>query len=69
MCDCIKFVNEKAAEENTKLVTTIPWHKGDPVRILLAVEKIDTKKRKGPAHLMGAYCPFCGEEVKKEETE
>jgi hypothetical protein len=65
MCDCIRMVNENNAFNNTKLVTTSPWYKDDPIHILLMVEKVDPKKRKGPIHLIGAYCPFCGQEITK----
>lgn len=66
MCDCIEMVNKKLEPRNTVLLTplmvVLPTGENDlRKRMMLATEKIDTKKRGLPIALFAAYCPVCGE--------
>jgi hypothetical protein len=62
-CPCVKLVNEKLAEFNTKLSQCLTFSMSDMTAasdLCIETEKIDTKKR-GPAKTVTpAYCPFCG---------
>ncbi len=61
-CDCMKLVNEKLASHNGRLATDfqIKADMGIKMRLLLATEKLDKKKRKPVPSVMASYCPFCG---------
>jgi hypothetical protein len=63
VCDCIDVMNGKLAEHNTKIVETFGFPRdGSPVymRPKIDVEKIESRKRVGPALAIPSYCPFCG---------
>jgi len=61
-CDCMKQVNEKLASHNGRLATGFQMtaDMGIKMRLLLATEKLDKKKRKPVPTVTASYCPFCG---------
>jgi hypothetical protein len=61
-CDCMKLVDEKLAAHNGRLATgfQITADMGIRMRLLLATEKLDKKKRKPVPSVTASYCPFCG---------
>jgi hypothetical protein len=61
-CNCIEEMDAKLAELNTRLVTTFSFPVDAPsyTRPRLATEKIETRKRVGPALALPSFCPFCG---------
>ncbi len=61
-CDCMKQVNEKLASHNARLATGFQMtaDMGIKMRLLLATEKLDKKKRKPVPTVTASYCPFCG---------
>ncbi|PKP92260.1 MAG: hypothetical protein CVT77_09555 [Alphaproteobacteria bacterium HGW-Alphaproteobacteria-16] len=62
-CTCIEEMDAKLAEHNTRLSVTLGFpHDGSPafVRPHLQTEKIETRKRVGPALAVPSFCPFCG---------
>lgn len=63
MCNCIKEMDEKLAEYNTKLMLTMGFPRdGTPSYCLphIDTEKIEKRKRLGPALAVPTFCPFCG---------
>lgn len=63
MCDCIAKFDEKLAEHNAALVTTLF---AQPARVCIETYKIDEKKRGfRPPKAMASFCPFCGESYSK----
>lgn len=81
-CECFDQVNAQLAEHNTRLVRSMRWTRahtclpGDGTRIdfefgnvILATEKLDTKKRGRPMPVIAAYCPFCGAPWPRAEEE
>jgi len=71
MCDCYAKVNEKLKPHNTEIrasymldspYTGMPW----PV----ATSQIETGRGKKKAlALFASFCPFCGENQRKEKAE
>ena len=59
MCECIEKVEAKLAEKNTRLHLAFSCS-GEPTKVMLGTEKIDSKVRGKPVNLISAYCPFCG---------
>lgn len=57
MCDCIKTMNNRLAETNGHLITTLF---GTP-RAVIGSVKVDRKKRGQPPVAIASFCPFCGE--------
>lgn len=57
-CDCISDCNNKLAEHNACLVTTLF---AKPERVAMETVKIDAKKRGKPPYMVAMFCPFCGE--------
>jgi hypothetical protein len=65
-CTCIQEVNEQLAKDNLQLSTTIPLRVGVPARIVIPVEKLDSKKKAHKITLTGSFCPFCGQPRENE---
>ena len=63
MCECIKRVNEKLAEHNTRI--EVPWI--GPQLPFVTTIKLDEKKRGKPVRMFATHCPFCGEKYGEEE--
>lgn len=62
-CNCVADFNRKLAEHNTRIIETIGIPRdGGPMftRPMIRTEKIETRKRVGPAIAVPTYCPFCG---------
>lgn len=62
-CKCIEQMDAKLAEHNTRLQVTFGFPRdGSPsyIRPFLGTEKIESRKRVGPALALPSYCPFCG---------
>ena len=62
-CNCMDEMDAKLAELNTRLVVTFGFPRdGSPsyTRPKLDVEKIEPRKRVGPALAIPSFCPFCG---------
>ena len=68
MCKCIDEVNVRLEEYNTRLVIPLVFSiSGSPKMVIVATEKIETKKRGKPMRLYATYCPFCGSPYPKGE--
>lgn len=61
MCDCIKEVDEKLAERNTRLTQAIVFGKHSGQTIMLQTEVVEKKRGARPTSVFLSYCPFCGE--------
>ena len=68
MCECIAQMNEGLMEHNTKLEIPIvtrtseaAYNLSASTRVVIATEKIESRKRTGPVKLFASFCPFCGE--------
>jgi hypothetical protein len=62
-CTCVADFNTKLREHNTKIIETISIPRdGSPAftRPTIRTEKIESRKRVGPAIAMPTFCPFCG---------
>jgi hypothetical protein len=62
-CACVADFNVKLAEHNTRIIETIGIPRdGSPMftRPTIRTEKIESRKRVGPAIAVPTYCPFCG---------
>lgn len=69
-CDCIKRINEKLAEQNLELDTSIVGIMSPKPAIMLYVSthwKDSTKKVRGkrPATVIVSHCPFCGKKAQR----
>jgi tRNA(Ile2) C34 agmatinyltransferase TiaS len=64
-CTCLERVQKKLADErpNTRLQVAFNMQ-GQVVGPLLAVEKIDPKKRAKLPTVVCAYCPICGKKMR-----
>lgn len=63
ICKCMDEMNAKLAAHNTRLCVTFGFPRdGSPsyTRPYLQTEKIETRKRVGPALAIPSFCPFCG---------
>ena len=63
MCDCIDEMNAKLEPLNTKLSLTFSFARdGGSSHTLPTIEtqKIESRKRVGPALAIASFCPFCG---------
>lgn len=62
MCDCFTRINEKLSPSNGRLATGFVFHRGGEAELsmLVQTEKIDTRSRKKPPHVLPTFCPFCG---------
>lgn len=72
MCDCMTNVNEALKERNTRLSTSFILTKnlgGMDCLPMIATEKLDKQSRKRPQAVIPTYCPFCGEQYKREGEE
>lgn len=68
-CDCIKMVDDKLAEENLALDTTIIF--SNPVTVTLSLSthwKDSDKKPRGkkPKTIIVNFCPFCGKSAERK---
>ena len=62
-CNCIEEMDAKLAGHNTKLRVTFGFPRdGSPCYTLplIDTEKVETRKRVGPALAIPSFCPFCG---------
>ncbi len=62
-CTCVADFNMKLREHNTLIVETIGIPRdGSPTftRPTIRTQKIESRKRLGPAIAMPTFCPFCG---------
>lgn len=59
MCDCISKIDERLAQENSRLVITFTLGNGAPCRVKLATEKLNPRNRNSMGAL-ATFCPFCG---------
>jgi hypothetical protein len=59
-CECITLMDEKLAERNTRLLTTIVFGKPQGyLAVTLASEKIAPRNR-DKVTALPTFCPFCG---------
>lgn len=62
-CTCVADFNAKLREHNTRIVETFGFPRdGRPIftRPKIQTEKIESRKRVGPAIAVPTFCPFCG---------
>jgi len=62
-CNCAEMVNDELKQFNTKLKRCLSFSMSNmtaSAEILIATEKIDSKKRGASKVVTPAYCPFCG---------
>lgn len=68
MCDCIRMVNEKLEQYNTRVDRTLAVVDGT-FKVMGAVirsSKIDEGKSGKPMQITASFCPFCGEKYEVE---
>lgn len=68
-CNCVAEFNAKLREHNTRIVETIGIpHDGRPMftRPTIRTEKVESRKRVGPAIAVPTFCPFCGNRYEPE---
>jgi NAD-dependent DNA ligase len=68
-CTCVADFNVKLREHNTRIVETIGIPRDGSaiyVRPSITTEKIETRKRGGPALVIPTFCPFCGTRYEPE---
>jgi hypothetical protein len=58
--DCVKEVNEKLAEYNTRIAEAFSLTGSQRELIPLLTVKADDKVRRKPVQMYASYCPFCG---------
>ena len=63
MCDCVKQMDERLAQNNGRIAVALQVTEdmGLRSRLCVATEKLDKTKRKPVPTVMANYCPFCGE--------
>ena len=69
-CECMKIMDAKLAEFNSKLQVSIVWGRGTlEARPYIGVEKINPRKVNKRA-VIATFCPFCGDayEVRSGEV-
>ena len=60
-CDCIEMVNEKLAENNTRIMLPIMFGADQTKRPMLVTEQIETGRGKQKTiGMFATFCPFCG---------
>lgn len=71
MCNCIKEVNAKLAEHNSRLALGITFGGGNQrSTLLIQTVQIETGRGKKKAiSALPSYCPFCGVSYAKAEGE
>jgi hypothetical protein len=69
VCNCIALANEAFVQEghNTMLQRALDVTTGKS-RMVVATEKIDSRKRQKAMLLIAAYCPMCGEQYESWEV-
>jgi hypothetical protein len=68
-CNCVAEFNAKLREHNTRIVETIGIPRdGSPMftRPTIRTEKVESRKRVGPAIAVPTFCPFCGNRYEPE---
>lgn len=71
-CSCIDEMNAKLAPLNTELSLTFSFSRsggGSQTLPTIGTNKIETKKRVGPALAIASFCPFCGTSYSPTEGE
>ncbi|MET4341995.1 hypothetical protein [Bradyrhizobium sp. RT9a] len=72
MCECLTKVNTSLRDRNTKLATGFIFTRdlaGMDCLPLVAVEKVDTRKRGRATSVIPTFCPFCGEKYPRAGEE
>ena len=67
-CDCISVMDAKLADHNTRIAVTFGFPRdGSPpyTRPTIQTEKLESRKRVGPAIALPSFCPFCGEKYER----
>lgn len=62
-CNCVEEMDKLLAPKNTKLQVTMGFPRDGRKAYALPcirVEKIEPRKRVGPAIAIPSFCPFCG---------
>jgi len=71
MCNCITQTNEALVKHNTRLNVPVVLGKSFDLsastRVVIATEKIESRKRTGPVKIFASFCPFCGDGYGSEE--
>jgi hypothetical protein len=69
-CECLKQMDAKLADHNTKLQVTFGFGRDGSTWLLplLGTEKIEKRNRKGPALAIPTFCPFCGDRYEAEQS-
>ena len=65
MCDCVKKMDERLAQNNGRIAVSlqVTADHGLRARLCVETEKLDKTKRKPVPKVMANYCPFCGEKA------
>lgn len=62
-CNCVAEFNKRLEAHNTRIVETLGIPRDGSAsytRPTIRTEKIETRKRGGPAIAVPTFCPFCG---------
>lgn len=61
VCDCIKAIDAKLSEHNTRIMLPIVFGSDRTVRVMIVTDQIQTGRgKKRAVGLFATYCPFCG---------
>ena len=62
--DCIKRINEKLAEKNTRIATAFSFTEPERELIYIQTTKVDSSVRGIPVSIFATFFPFCGVKLK-----
>ncbi|MDR6850153.1 hypothetical protein [Sphingomonas sp. BE137] len=66
-CGCIKTVDAKLAERNTRIMLPIMLGSDQTPRVMIVTDQIVTGRGKPKAcGMFATYCPFCGVAYRSE---
>lgn len=65
-CDCLKTMNDRLAERNTKLPETLVFSKPSYLTVTLTTELVAKKRGARAVGVIPTFCPFCGTRYQPE---
>lgn len=68
-CHCIKKIDAKLAERNTRIMLPIMLSADQTARPMIVTDQIETGRGKKKAcGLFATFCPFCGASLSQDST-